>query len=596
MTSIILDYQEIIKNQATINVGCIGHVSEGKSTVVRRLTGIATQRHKSEQERNITINLGYANFKIWKDLETDELFYTGSDVDTFINPTNDNETCLVKHVSFVDCPGHDSFMSTMISGTSVMNCAFLLIAADNKVIPQAQTYEHLIAISNTDINNILVLQNKIDLLKNENDALNNLKKIINFLKGSIAEDSTILPISAQMGTNVNKICQYAYERIPDISKDLNKPLFLPIIRSFDANKPKTKASKLSGGIIGGSIIRGVLNVGDYIEIRPGILQTIDNKVCCFPIITRVESIQSEKNSIKYAVPGGLIGIGTSMDPYFSGSNRLVGQLAGKIGSLPEIFDKLNVKIKRLKRGDIEKQKFTKNEKIMVCINSCTVSATIKVKNKEAVIKLDKPICCEIGKKCALLKNIAGKYTLCYTAKILDGKKFDNIVYRESISKFTNTSDVKYEIVNNIQHTTMSNTFDYNTLIKNFNFKKNKADYRIKYDSLLISRAARQIVVENMKTVLFSIHKQINNGYNYVSNFENFFTNEINKPCHFSSGSQFIMSGKFSVNQVENLVDKYIDKYVRCPVCYSNSTFLCKENRIVKIVCNLCNSSNAIIDK
>ena len=104
----------------------------------------------------------------------------------------------MKHISFVDCPGHDSFMSTMISGTNVMDAAFLLIAADNKIIPQAQTYEHLLAISYTDIKNILVVQNKLDLLKSKKAAINNKLKIDDFLEGSKAEKSPIIPISAQL--------------------------------------------------------------------------------------------------------------------------------------------------------------------------------------------------------------------------------------------------------------------------------------------------------------------------------------------------------------------------------------------------------------
>ena len=156
-------------------------------------------------------------------------------------------------------------------------------------------------------------------------------------------------------------------------------------------------------------------------------------------------------------------------------------------------------------------------------------------------------------------------------------------------------DITYKIINKFENSNGDYDYNYNKLIKNFNFHKNKMYFRINYNSLVVSRAPRQIYVENMKPVLFSIHKNITSGYNYMTNFEKFFTNEINKPCQFTSGSQFSIPGKLTINQIEKLVDKYIDRYIRCPTCYSNSTFLLKENRIVKISCNLCNSTNAVIN-
>ena len=77
------------------------------------------------------------------------------------DPISGNKLQLVNHISFVDCPGHDEFMSTMLSGTSIMDAAFLLVGANNTVIPQKQTYEHLMAMTKTNVNDILILQNKI---------------------------------------------------------------------------------------------------------------------------------------------------------------------------------------------------------------------------------------------------------------------------------------------------------------------------------------------------------------------------------------------------------------------------------------------------
>jgi translation initiation factor 2 subunit 3 len=144
---------EIISRQATINIGTIGHVAHGKSTVVKAISGVQTVRFKNELERNITIKLGYANAKVYK-CDNPECprptCYKSFKSEKEVDPPCEREGCggtyrLVRHVSFVDCPGHDILMSTMLSGAAVMDAALLLIAG-NEPCPQPQTSEHLAAI------------------------------------------------------------------------------------------------------------------------------------------------------------------------------------------------------------------------------------------------------------------------------------------------------------------------------------------------------------------------------------------------------------------------------------------------------------------
>ena len=124
---------EIITRQATINIGTIGHVAHGKSTVVKAISGVQTVRFKNELERNITIKLGYANAKIYKCQNQAcprPTCYRSYKSDKEVNPKCEREGCdgtmkLERHVSFVDCPGHDILMSTMLSGAAVMVCISL---------------------------------------------------------------------------------------------------------------------------------------------------------------------------------------------------------------------------------------------------------------------------------------------------------------------------------------------------------------------------------------------------------------------------------------------------------------------------------------
>lgn len=303
---------EIIQRQATINLGTIGHVAHGKSTVVKAISGVQTVRFKNELERNITIKLGYANAKIYKCSHCPEPdCYRSYKSDKEPSPGCPNADCrgvltLLRHVSFVDCPGHDILMATMLNGAAVMDAAMLLVAA-NEVCPQPQTAEHLAAIEIMKLQNIIVLQNKIDLVK-ESMAEEHYESIKRFAAGSVAEHAQIIPISGQLKYNMDAVCEAIAHTIPTPKRDFTADPKMIVIRSFDVNKPGTDIDDLKGGVAGGSILCGVLKVGDEIEVRPGIVtKDADGKIRCRPIFSRIVSLFAENNDLPFAIPGGLIG-------------------------------------------------------------------------------------------------------------------------------------------------------------------------------------------------------------------------------------------------------------------------------------------------
>ena len=128
---------------------------------------------------------------------------------------------LVRHVSFVDCPGHDILMATMLNGAAVMDGAMLLIAA-NEPCPQPQTSEHLAAVEIMRLQHIIILQNKVDLVT-EASALNQHETIARFIQGTIAEGAPVVPISAQLKYNVDAVCEYLVKKIPVPLRDFVSP-------------------------------------------------------------------------------------------------------------------------------------------------------------------------------------------------------------------------------------------------------------------------------------------------------------------------------------------------------------------------------------
>ncbi|KAK3077667.1 eukaryotic translation initiation factor 2 subunit gamma, partial [Coniosporium uncinatum] len=403
---------EIICRQATINIGTIGHVAHGKSTVVKAISGVQTVRFKNELERNITIKLGYANAKIYQCDSPDcprptcyKSFPSAKEVD----PKCEREGCtgtyrLLRHVSFVDCPGHDILMSTMLSGAAVMDAALLLIAG-NETCPQPQTSEHLAAIEIMKLNHIVILQNKVDLMREEN-AQTHHESILKFIKGTVADSSPIIPISAQLKFNIDSVNEHLVTKIPIPMRDFQAKPHMIVIRSFDVNKPGAEIEELKGGVAGGSILTGIIKLDDEIEIRPGIVSKDEKgQIQCRPIFSRVISLFAEHNDLKFAVPGGLIGVGTRVDPTLCRADRLVGFVLGLRGHLPSIYTELEVNYFLLRRllgvktadgKQAKVAKLAKNEVLMVNIGSTATGAKVMaVKADAARLSLTSPACTEI---------------------------------------------------------------------------------------------------------------------------------------------------------------------------------------------------------
>uniref|UniRef100_M4EP36 protein-synthesizing GTPase n=1 Tax=Brassica campestris TaxID=3711 RepID=M4EP36_BRACM len=434
---------EVISRQATINIGTIGHVAHGKSTVVKAISGVQTVRFKNELERNITIKLGYANAKIYKC--EDEKCPRPMCYKAYGSGKEDNPLCdvpgfenskmkLLRHVSFVDCPGHDILMATMLNGAAIMDGALLLIAA-NESCPQPQTSEHLAAVEIMQLKHIIILQNKIDLIQ-ENVAINQHEAIQKFIMNTVADGAPIVPVSAQLKYNIDVVCEYIVKKIPIPKRNFISPPNMIVIRSFDVNKPgfelfsfnnrrRPLRLKLAGLFIalGLNIFRGVLKVNQLIEIRPGIVVKDERgNPKCTPIYSRIISLYAEQNELQYAVPGGLIGVGTTMDPTLTRADRLVGQVLGEIGSLPDVFVELEVNFFLLRRllgvriKGSEKQgkvtKLTKGEVLMLNIGSMSTGAkVVGVKNDLAKLQLTAPVCTSKGEKVALSRRVEKHWRL-----------------------------------------------------------------------------------------------------------------------------------------------------------------------------------------
>jgi translation initiation factor 2 subunit 3 len=398
--------------QPEANIGLIGHVDHGKTTLTKALSGIWTDVHSEEIKRGISIKLGYADTTFYKgkDKEGGDLFTTKKD-----DPRLAGEPTKLRRVSFVDAPGHETLMATMLSGAALMDGALLLVAANEKC-PQPQTREHLMALQIAGAKNIVIVQNKIDLV-DEKRALENYKEIQAFVKGTVAEKAPVIPISAHHDVNISALIEAIQRVIPTREHDPKADPLLLVARSFDINRPGTRPDKLRGGVLGGSLSRGTLKVGDEIEIMPGLRVEQGDKATYQPLQTRITSLFVGDQAVERAGPGGLIAIGTELDPSVTKADNLVGRVLGHPGKLPKTLDRITMQVTLLERvvgaeDEAAVEPIKVKEPLMLNAGTATtVGLVLKSANDQVEAALKLPIASEGASRIAISRRVGGRWRL-----------------------------------------------------------------------------------------------------------------------------------------------------------------------------------------
>ena len=388
--------------QADMNLGMLGHVDHGKTTLTKALTGKWTDTHSEEIKRGISIRLGYADSHIYYCQKCDSF-----SIDIKCSKCG-NKVKLLRKISIVDAPGHETLMTTVISATSILDGVLFLIAA-NESCPQPQTTEHLLVLNSTGIKNIIVVQTKIDLVSKEK-ALESYNQIKQFLKGSAAENAPIIPVSANYALNIDVLLRTINKIMTPPKYEDNAQLRMYVSRSFDVNRPGTRIDDLKGGVLGGSIIQGSMKVGDEIEISPGIARKEGAKSS--PVVCKVQSLMEESEQLDLARPGGLVAIATTLDPALTKSDSLVGSVVGRQGEVPEPVDVIKVKYALLKRADLENMPLRENEPVVVNVHtSTTVGLLANLSKGIATIKLKKATVVYKNMHIAISRRIGQRWRL-----------------------------------------------------------------------------------------------------------------------------------------------------------------------------------------
>lgn len=395
-------------HQPCVNIGTAGHVDHGKTTLIQALTGSWTSVHSQELKRGITIRVGYSDAAFYRCTSCEDPLGYSTQPQC---PDCGSESGLSRVVSFVDSPGHESLMANMLSGSALMDGALLLVAANEKV-PRPQTKEHLLALQTLNIKQVVILQNKVDLIRYE-DAISNHSDIRQFVRGTAAESSPVIPISAQSGLNMDALISAIESTITTPERDRSRDAVMHVLRSFDVNKPGTSIEEIKGGVIGGSLTQGAFEVGDEIEIKPG----LSRKRGYEPIRTEIVSLGTGAGIVERVQPGGLVAVGTKLDPAMTHSDSLIGSVIGKPDTLPDNTTDLEINVSLFDSAvgavsDVKVMPITKGEMLRLNIGTAPVlGRVLRIKGERVSLELRRPACIFNDGNVAISRRISDRWRL-----------------------------------------------------------------------------------------------------------------------------------------------------------------------------------------
>lgn len=523
--------------QPVMNIGVIGHVANGKTTLISALTQVDTRRFKKEILSNRTLKLGYTNITITKcSCGSHEVYISGK------------SSCQCPYIvaSIVDCPGHNVLLSTMISGAHLMDVTLIVIAA-NEPCPQVQTKEHVDIVQIIGkINDHLVVQNKLDLIEKDS-ASHHQKQIEDFLESSQLTGTDIIPFSAQKHINTEVVLKWLYENAlirkeRDISAD--EDAYGIVVRTFDINKPG--AQEVVGLVIGGGVCQGRFTLGDDIMILPQ------------EVHTRVLSIKSDETLLHSATSGGLIGIQTDLNPLWT--DHLVGSTFIKASHFkPEKLhnEGFEFKIKYYLLRDSKLKTLAVGDPITIHVLAQCIDCL--------VVRSDTKRFCTIKTKKAFYENESSEFLILWERRLIG--------YGRAIDGQTNNP---------------------------LRCLKTKIDLPVYNDSLKTFYTSLNDLI-TFKTRLPIPKTVYLNTYTTVSNFGEICaklsssTHEIGKYVHSELGSrswsinaqhQLILKGRWNENKVMTVLKPYII-YRRCSNCKSMNTCVVSDMNVKKMSCKDC---------
>lgn len=461
-----------MKNKKNIIVGTAGHIDHGKTTLIRALTGRNTDRLKEEQDRGISIELGFTHFDL-----TDEL-----------------------RVGIIDVPGHEKFIKNMLSGVCGMDMIVLVVAADEGIM--AQTKEHLDILNLIGIKNGIIALTKCDLVDRDWIELVKLD-IADEMEGTFLENAKIIEVSSTENTGIDELkeeIKRIVDTLPD--KDLSSNPRLYVDRSFSITG--------FGTVVTGTLISGTFNLDDEILIYPS------NK------LTKIRNLQVHDSNVPTAYAGQRVAInlanvkkedvpkGSVLVPNNTFTESSIIDVKLKTVNLP--FEITNRTRFHLYLGSSE-----------VLCRAILLEDEVLESNKEYIVqlRLEEPIISKRNDKFILrlfspLYTIGGGYIIDSNAikkkrfneyDIKNIKKLDGCDFKEYIYNYINRFSDKFYLEKNYYNFLSDSNKNISKLIDELIEENKIISFGINSDRLILSDKFVEKLIEQISEFIGDFHKK-----------------------------------------------------------------------------------------
>lgn len=461
-----------MKNKKNIIVGTAGHIDHGKTTLIRALTGRNTDRLKEEQDRGISIELGFTHFDL-----TDEL-----------------------RVGIIDVPGHEKFIKNMLSGVCGMDMIVLVVAADEGIM--AQTKEHLDILNLIGLKNGIIALTKCDLVDRDWIELVKLD-IADEMEGTFLENAKIIEVSSTENTGIDELkeeIKRIVDTLPD--KDLSSNPRLYVDRSFSITG--------FGTVVTGTLISGTFNLDDEILIYPS------NK------ITKIRNLQVHDSNVPTAYAGQRVAInlanvkkedvpkGSVLVPNNTFTESSIIDVKLKTVNLP--FEITNRTRFHLYLGSSE-----------VLCRAILLEDEVLESNKEYIVqlRLEEPIISKRNDKFILrlfspLYTIGGGYIIDSNATkkkrfneydIKNIKRLDGCDFKEYIYNYINRFSDKFYLEKNYYNFLSDSNKNISKLIDELIEENKIISFGINSDRLILSDKFVEKLIEQISEFIGDFHKK-----------------------------------------------------------------------------------------
>lgn len=461
-----------MKNKKNIIVGTAGHIDHGKTTLIRALTGRNTDRLKEEQNRGISIELGFTHFDL-----TDEL-----------------------RVGIIDVPGHEKFIKNMLSGVCGMDMIVLVVAADEGIM--AQTKEHLDILNLIGIKNGIIALTKCDLVDRDWIELVKLD-IADEMEGTFLENAKIIEVSSTENTGIDELkeeIKRIVDTLPD--KDLSSNPRLYVDRSFSITG--------FGTVVTGTLISGTFNLDDEILIYPS------NK------LTKIRNLQVHDSNVPTAYAGQRVAInlanvkkedvpkGSVLVPNNTFTESSIIDVKLKTVNLP--FEITNRTRFHLYLGSSE-----------VLCRAILLEDEVLESNKEYIVqlRLEEPIISKRNDKFILrlfspLYTIGGGYIIDSNATkkkrfneydIKNIKRLDGCDFKEYIYNYINRFSDKFYLEKNYYNFLSDSNKNISKLIDELIEENKIISFGINSDRLILSDKFVEKLIEQISEFIGDFHKK-----------------------------------------------------------------------------------------